>query len=127
MVKRLTVIWIVGLLSLVPFGVYFLFVHARRDQYALVITTVLFWIFGYWGVVTPLASAWRVHRLWQTLVQIRSGEELRRLIQGPETREAAIDLLAGENRVPRFVVEYVYRLMEKRLANPPSRPPDRGT
>jgi len=35
MVTRFTVLWVIGLLTLVPYWVYFLLYEATRDQYAL--------------------------------------------------------------------------------------------
>ena len=52
-----TLLWVAGLVTIVPYGTYYLLFHAERDQYALLITLVLFWIFGYWGVVGPVLGA----------------------------------------------------------------------
>jgi hypothetical protein len=70
-------------------------------------------------MVTPLVSAWRLHRLWKSLVRIRSGEDLQKLLAAQSTRETLIDALASENRVPRIFAERLYRLIEKRLEMPP--------
>mgnify|MGYP001104034740 CR=1 FL=1 len=48
-----TLLWIVGLVTIVPYGTYYLLFHAERDRYALLITPVLFWNFGYWGSRGP--------------------------------------------------------------------------
>jgi hypothetical protein len=45
---------VIGLATLVPYGVYYLFFEASRDQYAF--TAVLFWIFGYWE--SPARCSW---------------------------------------------------------------------
>jgi hypothetical protein len=49
-------VWVVGLLTAVPYAAYHLWFYAPREQYALLITFILFWIFGYWGVVGPLLA-----------------------------------------------------------------------
>lgn len=51
MARYFMLLWVVGLLTLVPYGTYYLLVHASADQYALLITLVLFWIFSYWGLL----------------------------------------------------------------------------
>ena len=63
MFLRAAVIWVIGLLTVVPGGTYYLFFHAQREQYAFLITLVLFWIFGYWSVVGPLLAAIKVQSL----------------------------------------------------------------
>lgn len=115
MLTRFTVLWVLGLLTLVPGSVYYLFYHAPREQYALFIVLPLFWIFGYWGIVGPLLAAVRVRRVFRTLEQVRTREQLAALIREPETRAAAIDLIARENRLPRFLARQVLALLERRF------------
>lgn len=110
------VVWVAGLLTLVPFGTYYLLFHAERDQYALLITLVLFWIFGFWGVAGPILSAVKVRALFRSLERARSRGELREALLSPESREAAVDFIATENHIPRFLATRVWRLLERRLA-----------
>jgi hypothetical protein len=72
MLARFSVLWVLGLLTLVPGSVYYLLYHAPREQ-------------------------------------------LLALVREPETREAAIDLIARENRLPRFLAKRVVALLERRL------------
>lgn len=116
MVIRFAILWVVGLLTLVPYSIYYLFYQATREQYAFFIVLPLFWIFGYWGLVGPLVAAVRVRRVFKALEQVRSREELVALWNKPETREAAVDLIARENRLPRFLARRVLALLERRLA-----------
>ena len=60
MVAKAAILWAVGLFTLVPWAVWYLFFHATRDQYALFIVLPLFWVFGYWGVAGPLIGAIKV-------------------------------------------------------------------
>jgi hypothetical protein len=53
---------VTGLLTIVPYGTYYLFFRAERDQQAMLIALVMFWIFGFWGVVAPRSRA--AHSLW---------------------------------------------------------------
>jgi hypothetical protein len=115
MLARFTVLWVLGLLTLVPASVYYLLYHAPREQYALFIVLPLAWIFGYWGVAGPLIAAVRVRRVFRTLEQVRTREQLVALIREPETREAAIDLIARENGLPRFLAKHVYALLERKF------------
>jgi hypothetical protein len=116
MLARAITLWVVGLLTLVPYGTYYLFVHAPRDQYALLITLVLFWIFGYWGVIGPLLAAIKVRRVIRAIEQAGSREHLLETLHSSETRDVAIDLIATENHIPRFLATRVYTLLVNRLS-----------
>jgi hypothetical protein len=54
MLAAAVAIWVFRLFTVVPYAAYYLLYYALREQYALLITFILFWIFGYWGVVGPL-------------------------------------------------------------------------
>ena len=116
MIKRLFLLWLVVLFTLVPYGIYYLFFEATRDQYALVGVLVLFWIFGFWGVVGPIVSAYKARSFFKALENAGSAEELKSLIRDPESREVAIDLIASENNVPKFVASRIYNLLVKRFS-----------
>jgi hypothetical protein len=113
MIKRITLLWVTGLFTIVPYSIYYLLFHAQRDDYALLITLVLFWIFGFWGLVGPLIAACRVHRLFKAIELAGSTEQLREVLLSAESREAAIDLIARENRIPRFLAR---KLFDRALA-----------
>lgn len=115
MILRAIFFWVLGLVTLVPYATYYLFFHAEREQYALLIVGILFWIFGYWGVVGPLLAAIRVRRVFRALEQARSRDELVATLQSDEAREAAIDFIASENGIPRFLAVRVYRLLVRGL------------
>lgn len=114
MIKAMA-LWITGLATLVPYGIYRLLFVAEKDEYALLITGVLFWVFGYWGMVGPLLAALRVHTLFRAIDACRTTDELRTLLLGKESEEAAIDLIASENRLPRFLAKRVYKFILKRF------------
>ena len=115
MVTWTAAIWVVGLFTLVPAGTYYLFVHASRDQYALLITLVLFWIFGFWGVAGPVLAAVKVRRVFRALEAAPSREELLQIVRSPDTRDTAIDFIASENHIPRFLAARVYALLVRGL------------
>ena len=108
-------LWVVGLLTWVPYGTYYLLFHAEREQYALLITLVLFWVFGYWGVVGPLLAAVKVRGLFRAIEQIRSREELIAALGSADTRDAAIELIASENHIPRFLAARLYERIVSKL------------
>lgn len=116
MLKWFTMLWLVGLLTLVPYSIWYLLFEATRDEYALYIVTPLFWIFGYWGVVGPLLSAWKVRQLMNALDRINNREELMRLIQSEDSKEAAIELIASENKLPKFIARRLYNKLATTLA-----------
>ena len=113
---RAVLVWVVGLVTIVPYGTYYLLTEARRDQYALLITGVLFWIFGYWGVVGPLLAAMRVRRVFRALEAAHARGQLDEALRGAETREVAIDLIATENGIPRFLAARVLRRLVDALS-----------
>jgi hypothetical protein len=115
MVSRALFIWVAGLVTAVPFGTYYLFVHAERDQYALLIILLLFWVFGYWGVVGPILTAVKVRSVFKSLEQAHAQGRLKDLLQSEETRNLAVDLIASENRIPRFLANKVYLLLVEKL------------
>ncbi|MEX1127343.1 MAG: hypothetical protein WD227_12975 [Vicinamibacterales bacterium] len=102
MLTRTVAIWVVGLFTLVPAGTYYLFFHASRDQYALLITLVLFWIFGFWGVAGPVLAAVEVRRVFRALEAAPSREALLQIVRSPDARDAAIDLIAPRTTFPVF-------------------------
>jgi hypothetical protein len=116
MLARTVAIWVVGLVTLVPAATYYLFFQASRDQYALLITLVLFWIFGFWGVAGPVLAAVKVRRVFRALEAAPSREELLRIVGSPDTRDAAIDFIASENHIPRFLARRVYALLVRGLS-----------
>lgn len=115
MLRKAAALWVLGLLTIVPYGTYYLFFEAPRDQYALLITFLLFWVFGYWGLVGPLLTAFKLRAVFRTIERARSKDDLLRLLQGPDAREAAIELIASENHIPRFLAARVYGLLMSRL------------
>lgn len=108
--------WVAGLLTLVPYGTYYLLYHAERDQYALLITLVLFWIFGFWGVVGPVLGALKVRSVFRAIERARTQGDLMEVLGSNQTREVAIDFIASENRIPRFLAARVYRLLIEKLS-----------
>lgn len=123
MLARAVALWVAGLLTLVPYATYYLLVHATRDQYALLITLVLFWVFGYWSVVGPLIAVVKVRRVFRAIEQATSKDVLLSALRSPDTRDVAIDLVASEYHVPRFIAARVYNLLLKRLSAPAPRRP----
>jgi hypothetical protein len=108
-------LWVVGLLTLVPYATYYLLFESSREQYALLITFVLFWIFGYWGVVGPLLAAVKVRSVFRAIELAQSRDDLVKVLEGPDTRDVAIELIASENHIPRFLASRVFDLLARRI------------
>lgn len=108
MLGKAVLVWVVGLLTGVPYATYYLFFEAPRDQYALLITGILFWIFGYWSLAGPLCMAVKLRAVFRALESARSAEELEGILKGAEARDVAIDFLASENHLPRFLAAWLY-------------------
>ena len=116
MLTKAVGLWVAGWLTLVPYGTYYLFYQAPREQYALLITSILFWIFGYWSVVGPLLAALKIRAVLRAMESARSKDELIAALGSPDTRDAAIELIASENRIPRFLARRVCGLAVSRLS-----------
>lgn len=109
------ILWVTGLLTLVPGSTYYLLVHAQRSEYALLIVLVLFWIFGFWGVAGPLLSALKIRRLFKTFAQCRSADDVARLFQHQTNEETVIEMIAGENKIPKFLARLLYQQVIAKL------------
>ena len=110
------VLWGAGLLTVVPYATYYLFYYAHRDEYALLITFVLFWILGYWSLVGPLIMAVKVRRVFRRLEAAQNAASLAASLQSKDTEEVMIDFIASENKIPRFIAARLYRLLVSKVA-----------
>jgi hypothetical protein len=115
MLARAIVVWIAGLLTIVPYGTYYLLFEAQRNQYAFLITLVLFWIFGFWGVVGPILATIKIRRIFRAIERTKSKDELLAQLRSPGSQAVAIDLIASENHIPRFLAARVVSLLMSRL------------
>lgn len=116
MVAKAAILWAVGLFTLVPWAAWYLFFHATRDQYALFIVLPLFWVFGYWGVAGPLIGAIKVRQVFRAIETARNRDELLATLRSDKAREVAIDLIASENHIPKFLAARVYKLLVQGLS-----------
>ena len=116
MIFRAALLWILGLLTAVPYATWYLLFHADRSQYAALIVFILAWTFGYWGLVGPLIGALKARAVFKALERAQSSEDLERTLGSPEMREVVIDQLATENHIPRFVAAWVYRKLVRHLS-----------
>ncbi len=115
MVKRITILWVLVLVTLVPYSAYYLLFEAQRDEYALLITFILFWIFGFWGVAGPLISAIKIRRVFKMLETVQTKQQFLDIINKKESEEAAIEFIATENKIPKFIASKVYSRLVKQL------------
>ena len=109
MLAAAIVLWIAGLLTFVPYGTYYLLYEAPREHYAFLMTSILFWIFGYWGVAGPLIMLIKVRSVFRAIGLAGSHAQLEQALKSPDARDVAIDLIATENHIPRFVAARIYR------------------
>jgi hypothetical protein len=114
MLAKAILLWVVGLATFVPYGTYYLFFEASRDQYALLVTSILFWIVGYWGVAGPLIMLVKVRSVFRAIELAGSHEQLEQAIKSPDAKHVAIDLIATENHIPRFVAGWIYQRLIRR-------------
>jgi hypothetical protein len=109
-------IWVLGLVTVVPYATYYLLYFASRSEYAALITFILFWIFGFWGIAGPLITFVKVRALFRKLHQAQTAEALIQALHNRDAEKIVIDMIAADNRLPRFVAVRVYRLLMARLA-----------
>ena len=129
MIIKAAILWVLGLLTIVPYSIYHLLYYAQRDEYTLLIALVLFWIFGFWGVVGPILTVIKVRRVFRALEMAQSKEKIEEILKSAEAQDVAIDLIASENHIPRFLAKKIYfaamrKLSEKqKLPTPYKAPP----
>jgi hypothetical protein len=109
------VVWVVGLVTAVPLAVYYLLFHAPREQYALLITFILAWPFGYWPIVGPILMLLKLRSVYRGLQQVTSADDLRRKLSSAETEDVVIDWIALEYHLPRFLARRAYRYVRCRM------------
>ena len=90
MLAKAIVVWIVGLLTIVPYGTYYLLFEAQRDQYAFLITLVLFWILGFWGVIGPILAVIKIRRVFQAIERAKSKDDLLRAYVAPTLKPSLL-------------------------------------
>lgn len=115
MMLRIFLLWLLGIVLIVPYSINQLLFHAERDEYAFLIVAPLFWVFGFWGVVGPLIGAWRVHKLMSALDAARDASQIREAFEKNEGREVIVDLIASEHGLPRFVARWVYDRVARKV------------
>lgn len=116
MLRKATALWIVGLVTIVPYATWHLFFRAPREQYAALITFLLFWVFGYWGLVGPVVSIVKVRSVFRAIQQTQSRDELVAVLRSEDAQNVAIDHIASEYRIPRFLATRVLKLVTERIA-----------
>lgn len=117
MVIRIALLWVLGLVTIVPTGIYYLFYYARRDEYAFLITIVLFWVFGFWGVVSPILVILKTRHVLRALEIAQSGEEFKKVLLSQDSQDVAIRLIASENHIPKFLARKIYNRVVKGFSN----------
>jgi len=116
MIIRITVLWVLGLITIVPYAIYHLLYYAQREEYALLITLVLFWIFGFWGVVDPILTVVKVRRVFRALETAQSKEKLEEILNSKESQDAAVDLIASENHISKFLAKKLFFAAIRKLS-----------
>lgn len=112
---KIVVLWLSGIILLVPYCIYRLLYIAPSDEYAFLIVFPLFWIFGFWGVVGPMIGAYKMHRLIKAIEKAGDFTEIEKAYKENEGKELIIDLIATENKIPKFFARWLYNKVEPRL------------
>jgi len=109
------VLWVLGLLTAVPYATYHLLFHAPQDQYALLIVGILSWVFGYWVLVGPLLLALKVRRVMRALERAPHPGIAREVLASQDAEQVFVDLIAVENGIPKFAAAWVHRRLVAHL------------
>ncbi len=117
MILRITLVWIIGALIIIPYSVYNLIYHAQPEQYVFLIIMPLFWLFGFWGVVGPLIIAYRIRKLMNALESAEDAPSLRDAFARNEGKDVMLELIAKENRIPRLMAGWIYERVVEKLAS----------
>lgn len=112
---RITVLWVLGIVFLVPYAIYRLLFVAQPDEYAFLIVFPLFWVFGFWGVAGPIFAAVKGHRMIRALERAQDAGSLVEAFDAHEGDEVLIELIATENRLPRWLARRIYHRIKPRL------------
>lgn len=115
MMLGIFVLWMIGILTIVPYSIYRLLFYAQGDEYALLIVVPFFWIFGFWGVVGPIVAVVRVRRVMKAIESAGSMEQIRQAYERNDGEEVIVDFIATENRLPRFLARVIYRFVLRQL------------
>ncbi len=110
------IVWLIGLVTAVPLAAWHLLFEAPREQYALLIVFIIGWPFLYWPTVGPILMLLKLRSVYRGLQQVRSADDLRRKLAEGETEDVIVDLIARENRIPKFLARRVYRYLLRTLA-----------
>lgn len=78
-------------------------------------------------MVGPLLAALKVRAVFKAIELARSKDALLEALQSPDARDVAIDMIALDNHIPRFLAARVHALLVRRFAaasaaTPPGKP-----
>lgn len=121
MLRTAILVWVTGLLTAVPWATWHLLFHAPREQYALLIVGILFWLFGYWALVGPLLTALKIRAVMRAIERMPTQSRIREALRSKEAEDVVVELIASENRIPRFLALKVYHRVLDGLMKAPER------
>jgi glycine/serine hydroxymethyltransferase len=67
-------------------------------------------------VVGPILSAIKIRRVFKALEMAQSKEKLEEILKSTESQEAAIDLIASENHIPKFLAKKLFSAAIRKLS-----------
>lgn len=115
MIKSMSFVWVLGLFTIVPYCLYYLFFEASRNEYAFFLTLLLFWIFGFWALVGPIISILKIRSALRFLEQMDSKDKLEEMIRNKEAQQVILDFMVSENNVPMFIAKMMYKYLIRKL------------
>lgn len=116
MILRAALVWLLGLVTLVPWAAHRLVVHAGRDEYAFLVTLILFWIFGFWSLAGPLIGLVKARAVYRAILRASDEGAVLEALRRHDTRDVVVDAIASDNGIPRFLAARVYDRLLARLS-----------
>jgi len=119
--KRILLIWIIGLFTVVPFAAYHLLFKAESHQIPLIMF-IGFWVFGYAGLVVPLYKAYSLKKI---INKVGAGKDLLTVVKDDETRDFAVQSIADRTGIPTHLAEKLYAATSEKLEKTEQNPSDK--
>lgn len=102
--KKLVLIWILGMVTLVPATIYHMIFVAESLSF-LAFGFVFFWVFGYWSVFVPMFKLYRVRKLYK---KVSTREDFLEFVKNGESKEVVVTSLSNDSGIPEFILERIY-------------------
>ena len=67
-------------------------------------------------MVGPILTAIKIRRVFRAIETAQSNEKLEEILKSTEAQEAAVDLIASENHIPKFLAKKLFFAAIRKLS-----------